>query len=134
MIIIKGRISTTEGPVPVEELKAGMLVIDRGHRMREVVSVTAKTVPGTVRFKRSGTEVSMDALINSVYGPRGFLSKGIVKKATNPMRISGEGDRVLVDEFSVGKASKTGYEIVLKDSRTLFVDGYSFDIGGDTIA
>ena len=32
MIIAKGNVSTAEGPVPVENLKPGMLVVDRGHR------------------------------------------------------------------------------------------------------
>ena len=37
MIIAKGNVSTAEGPVPVENLKPGMLVVDRGHRARKLL-------------------------------------------------------------------------------------------------
>lgn len=131
MIIIKGRVSTTEGPIPIDEVKPGMLVIDRWHRMREVLSVDARTVTQVVAFARSGTEVSVDAVINSVYGKRGFLKDSTIKEAKNPVRISGEGDRIMTDEFKIREAAKTGYEIVLSDSQTLFIDGYSFDLEGN---
>ena len=39
MIIAKGNVSTAEGPVPVENLKPGMLVVDRGHRARNRLTV-----------------------------------------------------------------------------------------------
>lgn len=39
MIIAKGNVSTAEGPVPVENLKPGMLVVDRGHRARNLLMV-----------------------------------------------------------------------------------------------
>lgn len=131
MLIIKGRVSTTEGPIPINEVKPGMLVIDRWHRMREVLSVDARTVTQVVAFTRSGTEVSVDAVINSVYGKRGFQAEAPIKAAKNPIRISGEGDRIMTDKFMIREAAKTGFEIVLKDSQTLFIDGYSFDLGGD---
>ena len=53
MIIAKGNVSTVEGPVPVENLKPGMLVVDRGHRARILLKIEQVQLHQTLHFERN---------------------------------------------------------------------------------
>ena len=53
MIIAKGNVHTAEGPVPVEKLETGMLVVDRGHRARKLLKVEQVQLHQTLHFEKN---------------------------------------------------------------------------------
>ena len=50
MVIVKGLVLTAEGPIPVEKLEVGMLVIDRGHRARKLTKIEKVHLHQTLHF------------------------------------------------------------------------------------
>lgn len=53
MVIVKGLVLTAEGPIPVEKLEVGMLVIDRGHRARKLTKIEKVHLHQTLHFERN---------------------------------------------------------------------------------
>ena len=68
MIIAKGNVHTAEGPVPVEKLETGMLVVDRGHRARKLLKVEQVQLHQTLHFEKN-PELVDRTIRQAVYFP-----------------------------------------------------------------
>ncbi len=122
MLIIKGKVSTAGGPIEASELKAGMLILDRNHRARKLLSVEEKTADGLLRFKRSGAVLSADAVILTAQG--GKRGGGHVKMMTPTKKI-------IDDEAFIEPRTAAGYELTVENGSNLFVDGYCVSLKGE---
>ena len=75
MIIAKGNVSTAEGPVPVENLKPGMLVVDRGHRARNLLKIEQVQLHQTLHFERNNDLVlAGNSILFTLTGMRSAIS------------------------------------------------------------
>lgn len=75
MIIAKGNVSTAEGPVPAENLKPGMLVVDRGHRARKLLKVERVQLHQTLHFERNADLVlAGNSILFTLTGLRSAIS------------------------------------------------------------
>lgn len=122
MLIIKGKVSTAGGPIEASELKAGMLILDRNHRARKLLSVEEKTADGLLRFKRSGIVLSAGAVVLTAQGEK--RGGGHVKMMTPTKKI-------VDDETFIEPKAAAGYELTVENGSNLFVDGYCVSLKGE---
>lgn len=122
MLIIKGKVSTAGGPIEAAELKAGMLILDRNHRARKLLSVEEKTAAGLLRFKGSGAVLSAGAVILTAQGEK--QGGGNVKMMTPTKKI-------IDDEAFIELRTAVGYELTVENGSNLFVDGYCVSLKGE---
>lgn len=126
MIIAKGNVSTAEGPVPAENLKPGMLVVDRGHRARKLLKVERVQLHQTLHFERNADLVlAGNSILFTLTGLRSAISLMNVRKAING-RIQRlfEGRKMQDDVMKIRKEEVTGYRLSIEGGKDVLVNGY----------
>lgn len=121
MLIIKGNVETRTGPVAIENLKVGDLVVDQRHRTRQVLSITELETERVMNFSRNtNLKISADALLYTLYGERtsGDLAKD------NMVYMQQPNARIVKDYVHIAEEKCKGYAITVKDGSSIVVDGY----------
>lgn len=121
MLIVKGNVETRTGPVAIENLKVGDLVVDQRHRTRQVLSITKLETERTMAFARnSSLKVSADALLYTLYGER--TASDLTKD--NVVYMQQPNARIVKDYIHFAEEKCEGYAITVKDGSSIVVDGY----------
>ena len=126
MIIAKGNVSTSEGPVAVEKLKPGMLVVDRGHRARKLLKVEQVQLHQTLHFEKN-TELVLagNSILLTLVGMRSAITLKNVRKAMNGrIQMLFQTARVQDDVMKVKKEEVTGYRLTIEGGQDVLVSGY----------
>ena len=126
MIIAKGNVSTAEGPVPAENLKLGMLVVDRGHRARKLLKVERGQLHQTLHFERNADLVlAGNSILFTLTGLRSAISLKNVRKAINGrIQMLFEGRKMQDDVMKIRKEEVTGYRLSIEGGKDVLVNGY----------
>lgn len=123
-MIISGKILTNQGPVPIEKVKVGDMVINLNNRPDEVLNIEEKEAQEVLRFKDNpGILISKDTVIATRYGK--IEGENITKPTRACMLYQAEApcywDIVTPDKV---KQNMTGYVVTLKNGHGIFVNGY----------
>lgn len=126
MIIAKGNVHTAEGPVPVEKLETGMLVVDRGHRARKLLKVEQVQLHQTLHFEKNPELVlAGNSVLFTLTGLRSAITLKNVWKAMNGrIQMLFQTPRVQDDVMKVKKEEVTGYRLTIEGGRDVLVNGY----------
>ena len=126
MMIAKGNVSTAEGPVPAENLKLGMLVVDRGHRARKLLKVERVQLHQTLHFERNADLVlAGNSILFTLTGLRSAISLKNVRKAINGrIQMLFEGRKMQDDVMKIRKEEVTGYRLSIEGGKDVLVNGY----------
>ena len=126
MIIAKGNVSTVEGPVPVEHLKPGMLVVDRGHRARILLKIEQVQLHQTLHFERNPDLIlAGNSILFTLTGLRSAISLKNVRKAMNGrIQMLFEGRKMQDDVMKIRKEEVTGYRLSIEGGKDVLVNGY----------
>lgn len=126
MIIAKGNVHTAEGPVPVEKLETGMLVVDRGHRARKLLKVEQVQLHQTLHFEKNPELVlAGNSVLFTLTGLRSAIALKNVWKAMNGrIQMLFQTSRVQDDVMKVKKEEVTGYRLTIEGGRDVLVNGY----------
>ncbi|MEE3453294.1 hypothetical protein [Dialister sp.] len=126
MIIAKGNVSTVEGPVPVEHLKPGMLVVDRGHRARILLKIEQVQLHQTLHFERNPDLIlAGNSILFTLTGLRSAISLKNVRKAMNGrIQMLFEGRKMQDDVMKIRKEEVTGYRLTIEGGKDVLVNGY----------
>ncbi|WP_270421270.1 MULTISPECIES: hypothetical protein [Acidaminococcus] len=126
MIIAKGNVHTAEGPVPVEKLETGMLVVDRGHRARKLLKVEQVQLHQTLHFEKNPELVlAGNSVLFTLTGLRSAITLKNVRKAMNGrIQMLFQTSRVQDDVMKVKKEEVTGYRLTIEGGRDVLVNGY----------
>lgn len=126
MIIVKGNVHTAEGPVPVEKLETGMLVVDRGHRARKLLKVEQVQLHQTLHFEKNPELVlAGNSVLFTLTGLRSAITLKNVRKAMNGrIQMLFQTSRVQDDVMKVKKEEVTGYRLTIEGGRDVLVNGY----------
>ncbi|WP_278747636.1 hypothetical protein [Acidaminococcus intestini] len=126
MIIAKGNVHTAEGPVPVEKLETGMLVVDRGHRARKLLKVEQVQLHQTLHFEKNPELVlAGNSVLFTLTGLRSAITLKNVWKAMNGrIQMLFQTSRVQDDVMKVKKEEVTGYRLTIEGGRDVLVNGY----------
>lgn len=126
MIIAKGNVHTAEGPVPVEKLETGMLVVDRGHRARKLLKVEQVQLHQTLHFEKNPELVlAGNSVLFTLTGLRSAITLKNVRKAMNGrIQMIFQTSRVQDDVMKVKKEEVTGYRLTIEGGRDVLVNGY----------
>lgn len=126
MIIAKGNVHTAEGPVPVEKLETGMLVVDRGHRARKLLKVEQVQLHQTLHFEKNLELVlAGNSVLFTLTGLRSAITLKNVRKAMNGrIQMLFQTSRVQDDVMKVKKEEVTGYRLTIEGGRDVLVNGY----------
>lgn len=119
-MIIRGNIQTMQGPVPVESIKKGDLVIGMNHIPCEVIKVTEHEVT-----KASSFALNPHLLISK--GTRVKTAYGMKEAAGNLLLVVTNGAAV-PDNISEVEGTYTGYEIYAEGTKVLMVDDYGVEV------
>ena len=121
MIIAKGNVNTAEGPVPVENLKPGMLVVDRGHRARKL------QLHQTLHFERNPDLIlSGNSILFTLTGLRSAISiKGVRKAMNGRIQMLFEERKMQEDVMKIRKEEVTGYRLSIEGGKDVLVNGYN---------
>ncbi len=123
MYIVKGKVLTLLGEVPIEKLKLGDLIIDRAGSARKVLEISKGEVDEILHFGNNSAEVSADSLI--------YTDKGATSVGDEVMlNIRKENNSTAVDTISVARVNTYGYALKLEQGTDLFVNGYNFQLEG----
>jgi len=127
MIIAKGNVSTAEGPVPVENLKPGMLVVDRGHRARKLLKVERVQLLQTLHFERNPDLIlAGNSILFTLTGLRSAISiKGVRKAMNGRIQMLFEGRKMQEDVMKIRKEEVTGYRLSIEGGKDVLVNGYN---------
>ncbi len=127
MIIAKGNVSTVEGPVPVEHLKPGMLVVDRGHRARILLKIEQVQLHQTLHFERNPDLIlAGNSILFTLTGLRSAISLKNVRKAMNGrIQMLFEGRKMQDDVMKIRKEEVTGYRLTIEGGKDVLVNGYN---------
>ena len=121
MVIIKGNVWTLEGPIDVEKLKVGDLVLDRKPSVREILDIELVDVDEALMFENNSFAVSSDTEVYTAFG-----AKRIVEKTTILARREDMSLTPVTAYLAEVKAK--GYKLTIKDGSDLFVNGYSMQL------
>lgn len=126
MIIAKGNVSTAEGPMPVENLQPGMLVIDRGHWARKLLKVEQVQLHQTLHFERNTDLVlAGNSILFTLIGLRSAIAlKGVRKAMGGRIQMLFEGRKMQDDVMKIKKEEVTGYRLTIEDGKDVLVNGY----------
>lgn len=126
MIIAKGNVQTAEGPVPVESLQPGMLVVDRGHRARKLLKVEQVQLHQTLHFERNPELVlAGNSILFTLTGMRSAITiKGVRKALGGRIQMLFQTVRVQDDVMKVKKEEVTGYRLTIEGGKDVLVNGY----------
>ena len=126
MIIAKGNVNTAEGPVPVENLKPGMLVVDRGHRARKLLKVERVQLHQTLHFERNPDLIlSGNSILFTLTGLRSAISiKGVRKAMNGRIQMLFEERKMQEDVMKIRKEEVTGYRLSIEGGKDVLVNGY----------
>ena len=126
MIIAKENVHTAEGPVPVEKLETGMLVVDRGHRARKLLKVEQVQLHQTLHFEKNPELVlAGNSVLFTLTGLRSAITLKNVRKAMNGrIQMLFQTSRVQDDVMKVKKEEVTGYRLTIEGGRDVLVNGY----------
>lgn len=127
MIIAKGNVSTAEGPVLVENLKPGMLVVDRGHRARKLLKVERVQLHQTLHFERNPDLIlAGNSILFTLTGLRSAISiKGVHKAMNGRIQMLFEGRKMQEDVMKIRKEEVTGYRLSIEGGKDVLVNGYN---------
>ncbi|WP_302158058.1 hypothetical protein [uncultured Acidaminococcus sp.] len=127
MIIAKGNVSTSEGPMAVEELKPGMLVVDRGHRARKLLKVEQVQLHQTMHFKRNKNLIlAGNSILFTMMGPRTAIQmKGIRKAPYGRIQMLFEERKLQDDVMTIQKEEVTGYRLTIENGNNVMACGYN---------
>lgn len=123
-MIINGKVLTNQGPVPIETVKVGDMLINLNNRPDEVLNIEEKAAQEVLRFKDNpGLLVSKDTVIATRYGK--VEGKNITKPTRACMLYQAEAP-CYWDIVTPDKTEKPmkGYAITLKNGQGIFVNGY----------
>jgi hypothetical protein len=126
MIIVKGNVQTADGPVPVENLEPGMLVVDRGHRARKLLKVEQVQLHQTLHFEKNKELVlAGNSILFTLVGMRSAIILKNVRKALNGrIQMLFQTSRAQDDVMKVKKEEVTGYRLTIEGGRDVLVNGY----------
>lgn len=126
MIIAKGNVSTAEGPMPVENLQPGMLVIDRGHRARKLLKVEQVQLHQTLHFERNPDLIlAGNSILFTLIGLRSAIAlKGVRKAMGGRIQMLFEGRKMQDDVMKIKKEEVTGYRLTIENGKDVLVNGY----------
>ena len=127
MIIAKGNVNTAEGPVPVENLKPGMLVVDRGHRARKLLKVERVQLHQPLHFERNPDLIlSGNSILFTLTGLRSAISiKGVRKAMNGRIQMLFEERKMQEDVMKIRKEEVTGYRLSIEGGKDVLVNGYN---------
>lgn len=126
MLIIKGNVQTGDGPVAVEKLQEGDLLVDRGHRARRLLKIERQAADRTLGFVRNkGAVLSADAVLLTAYGERSATAEAGVKLIkNNSVSMALSNSRVVQDKTVVREEAAEGYKLTVEDGENIFVNDY----------
>lgn len=125
MLVIKGNVHTSKGPIPVEELQEGDLLVDRGHRARKLLKIERQTAEGVLKFSRNAAVLSADAVLLTAYGARSAISiDGVKQLRDGAVSMALPNYRVVQDKILLSEESGEGYKLTVEDGENIFVNDY----------
>lgn len=123
MLIVKGNVYTGRGPIPVEQLQEGDLLVDRGHRARRLLKIERQLTARTMTFARNKAVVlSADAILLTAYGERA-VAAGNVRQA-DALHMVLPNYRVVQDRIVLLDDAAEGYLLTVENGENIFVDDY----------
>ena len=115
MVVVHGKVWTFNGPVDVEKLKAGDLLIDRGPSAHKLLSIKKVKLKKAVAFKNNSAVVS-----------------GLIYTAQGAKQITDTTDLLVYTQNKSCKAD-TAYVVDVNEGykletvSSIFVNGYSVE-------
>lgn len=125
-MIIKGKILTEQGKLPIEFLKAGMKIISRNNKLVEILEVMKDQSKINIVFE-NGAVFSADSIFNTIYGKDTF--ENVSRDKT--MFIKDINSVIHEYKFQVQEYETYGYSILLKNKCDVFVDDINIEVAGD---
>ena len=112
--------------MPAENLKPGMLVVDRGHRARKLLKVERVQLHQTLHFERNADLVlAGNSILFTLTGLRSAISLKNVRKAMNGrIQMLFEGRKMQDDVMKIRKEEVTGYRLSIEGGKDVLVNGY----------
>lgn len=125
--IVSGMIETTRGPVAIEDLKAGDLAIDRGHRAFPIGKIEAAEVSEVLSFERSPAELGVDSVLLTTFGPRTAGTREDVKKLKPGIfRMTDSNGHMQKDRWEVKEGARKAFAVYgSQPLQNIFVNGYN---------
>lgn len=120
-MIIKGKVQTMTGPAPIETLAAGVVVITGGHVPAKVVEIKKETAKAALRFK-------LNPSLSIAEGTGILTAYGVKPAAAGSVMMRKASGGIVPDELITVSATEEGYDIVLADQRTVWVNGYGVEV------
>lgn len=121
-MIIKGNVQTMKGPVAIESLSEGNMVITAKRIPSKVVRVAKKKVRNGLQFKRNPSLVVKEGtMILTAYGMKEAKAGTVMMHQTNG---------IVPDELLKISATE-GYEVVLSSGDAVLVNGYGVEVRHD---
>lgn len=122
-MIIKGNIQTMTGPVSIEKITAGTVIITGSHVPAKVIDCKKEKAKAALRFKLSPSlTVAEGTGILTAYGIK-------PAKAGSVMMRKASGS-IVPDELIAVDAAE-GYELTISDKKTVLVSGYGVEVRND---
>lgn len=121
MVIIKGNVWTLEGPVDVEKLKIGDLVLDRKPSVREILDIEIVDVEEALMFENNSFAVSADTEVYTAFGAKRITEKTSILARREDMSLTPA-------TAYLTKVKTKGYKLTIKNGSDLFVNGYSMQL------
>lgn len=120
-MIVTGNIQTLTGRIPVEQLKAGDIVIDNFHCPRTVYSVNPVKAELSLEFNGNPKlSVTEGTNVQTVYGA--------IKAEENSHAAVVGFNNARYDESFTSKTCDVAYEVKVKDADYIYVDNYAIEV------
>lgn len=121
MVIVKGNVWTLEGPIEVDKLKVGDLVLDRKPSVREITDIEIVDVEEIMSFKNHTFSVSSDTEVYTAFGAKKINGETYI--------LARREDLSLTPVVAYLEKVKTkGYKLTIKGGTDLFINGYSMQL------
>lgn len=125
MLIIRGTVHTSKGPVPVEQLQEGDLLVDRGHRARKLLKIERQAAEGIIKFVRNTVVLSADAVLLTAYGARSAVPiDGVKQSEDKTVSMVLPNYRVVQDKLLLDEDAAEGYKLTVENGESIFVNDY----------
>lgn len=128
MLIINGNVHTSKGPVPVEQLQEGDLLVDRGHRARKLLKIERQAAEGILKFVRNTAVLSADAVLLTAYGARSAVPIDGVKQGDKTVSMVLPNYRVVQDKMLLDEDAAEGYKLTVENGESIFVNDYCVEL------
>lgn len=123
MYVVKGKILTLMGEIPVEKLKIDDLIVDRAGSTRRLLSITKGKVDSVLHFQNNTLVVSADSVV--------YTDKGAMKVTeSTTLNVRKENNSTTTERVRVVAEDTCGYSLEIEGGLDFFVNGYNFQNGG----